>query len=171
MACPGRSEQSVQSAGFSHATLTGVRADGNMGNCLRPGTLPCASPAEGFALDAPKWRNWQTRYIQGVVPVREWRFESSLRHHFLCLLFTCNNLKASEGTCRPGRGQASHSSQISSHLRNAPPEKRAETSPGPRQLLGHSPVRKLGSFRRLITPLAGNASAPLLMWCWEEQIH
>ena len=28
----------------------------------------------------PKWRNWQTRYIQGVVPVREWRFESSLRH-------------------------------------------------------------------------------------------
>ena len=28
----------------------------------------------------PKWRNWQTRYIQGVVPVRAWRFESSLRH-------------------------------------------------------------------------------------------
>ncbi len=32
------------------------------------------------AVSVPKWRNWQTRYIQGVVPVREWRFESSLRH-------------------------------------------------------------------------------------------
>jgi hypothetical protein len=35
----------------------------------------------------PKWRNWQTRYIQGVVPVRAWRFESSLRHQLInCLL-------------------------------------------------------------------------------------
>ena len=34
------------------------------------------------AVPVPKWRNWQTRYIQGVVPVREWRFESSLRHQF-----------------------------------------------------------------------------------------
>ena len=28
----------------------------------------------------PKWRNWQTRQLQELVPVREWRFESSLRH-------------------------------------------------------------------------------------------
>jgi hypothetical protein len=34
---------------------------------------------------APKWRNWQTRYIQDVVPVRAWRFESSLRHQLLGL--------------------------------------------------------------------------------------
>ncbi len=33
-----------------------------------------------FRSHRPKWRNWQTRYIQGVVPVRAWRFESSLRH-------------------------------------------------------------------------------------------
>src|SRR5579863_4552710 len=37
-------------------------------------------PSEAPAVPVPKWRNWQTRYIQGVVPVRVWRFESSLRH-------------------------------------------------------------------------------------------
>ena len=41
-------------------------------------TRPVAKSRQ--AVDVPKWRNWQTRYIQGVVPVREWRFESSLRH-------------------------------------------------------------------------------------------
>src|SRR5437660_5352476 len=40
------------------------------------------------ALCVPKWRNWQTRYIQGVVPVRVWRFESSLRHQILLFLFS-----------------------------------------------------------------------------------
>ena len=29
----------------------------------------------------PKWRNWQTRMIQGHVPARVWGFESPLRHH------------------------------------------------------------------------------------------
>ena len=48
------------------AALTLLWADGTM--------LTCG------ILSAPKWRNWQTRYIQGVVPVRAWRFESSLRH-------------------------------------------------------------------------------------------
>ena len=28
----------------------------------------------------PKWRNRQTRYVQGVVPVRAWEFKSPLRH-------------------------------------------------------------------------------------------
>jgi hypothetical protein len=28
----------------------------------------------------PKWRNWQTRYVQVVVGVTPWRFESSLGH-------------------------------------------------------------------------------------------
>jgi hypothetical protein len=29
----------------------------------------------------PKWRNWQTRYVQGVVGESLWEFESPLRHH------------------------------------------------------------------------------------------
>jgi len=29
----------------------------------------------------PKWRNWQTRYVQGVVGESPWEFESPLRHH------------------------------------------------------------------------------------------
>gem|GEM_PF-5786255 len=28
----------------------------------------------------PGWRNWQTRYIQGVVPARACRFESCAGH-------------------------------------------------------------------------------------------
>ena len=28
------------------------------------------------------WRNWQTRMVEGHVPVREWRFESSRPHFF-----------------------------------------------------------------------------------------
>ena len=48
------------------AALTLLCTDGTM--------LACGTPS------GPKWRNWQTRYIQGVVPVRAWRFESSLRH-------------------------------------------------------------------------------------------
>lgn len=29
----------------------------------------------------PKWRNWQTRYVQGVVGATPWEFKSPLRHH------------------------------------------------------------------------------------------
>jgi hypothetical protein len=29
---------------------------------------------------APQWRNWQTRYVQGVVGVLPWGFKSLLRH-------------------------------------------------------------------------------------------
>jgi hypothetical protein len=29
----------------------------------------------------PRWRNWQTRYVQVVVVARPWRFESSPGHH------------------------------------------------------------------------------------------
>src|SRR5579885_1560263 len=28
----------------------------------------------------PKWRNWQTRNVQGVVSARAWGFKSPLRH-------------------------------------------------------------------------------------------
>src|SRR5213594_13056 len=35
-----------------------------------------------MALSGPKWRNWQTRMIQGHVPARLWGFESPLRHHY-----------------------------------------------------------------------------------------
>ncbi len=31
-------------------------------------------------LDVPKWRNWQTRYVQGVVGATPWEFKSPLRH-------------------------------------------------------------------------------------------
>jgi hypothetical protein len=31
----------------------------------------------------PKWRNWQTRQIQGLVPARVSGFESPLRHQNL----------------------------------------------------------------------------------------
>ena len=30
--------------------------------------------------DGRSWRNWQTRQLQELVPVREWRFESSRPH-------------------------------------------------------------------------------------------
>jgi hypothetical protein len=33
-----------------------------------------------LSLAQPKWRNWQTRYVQGVVGVLPWGFESPLRH-------------------------------------------------------------------------------------------
>lgn len=39
----------------------------------RPASLYLAEPA-------PKWRNWQTRYVQGVVGVLPSGFESLLRH-------------------------------------------------------------------------------------------
>ena len=62
--------------------LTCFRLNGKMKNCGRRdpafGTRPAVRAKR--KLHVPKWRNWQTRYIQGVVPVREWRFESSLRH-------------------------------------------------------------------------------------------
>jgi hypothetical protein len=35
------------------------------------------------AASLPKWRNWQTRMIQGHVPARVWGFESPLRHHVI----------------------------------------------------------------------------------------
>ena len=31
-------------------------------------------------MNMPKWRNWQTRYVQGVVSLRSWGFKSLLRH-------------------------------------------------------------------------------------------
>ena len=31
----------------------------------------------------PKWRNWQTRYVQGVVGATSWEFKSPLRHQKL----------------------------------------------------------------------------------------
>ena len=30
----------------------------------------------------PKWRNWHTRYVQGVVRISSWGFDSPLRHQF-----------------------------------------------------------------------------------------
>ena len=36
-----------------------------------------------WACDVRKWRNWQTRKPQELVPAREWRFESSLPHQLI----------------------------------------------------------------------------------------
>ncbi len=62
--------------------LTVPRADGNIKNCSGSDINFCVRLAGEVERRShvPKWRNWQTRYIQGVVPVRAWRFESSLRH-------------------------------------------------------------------------------------------
>ena len=70
------------SKGARKVCLTAVGLDGKMKNCDRRDSAHCERPIAETrqAAHVPKWRNWQTRYIQGVVPVREWRFESSLRH-------------------------------------------------------------------------------------------
>ena len=71
-------------------SLTGVLLEGKIRNGHRS-TLIVASNRQTFP-HLPKWRNWQTRYIQGVVPDRAWRFESSLRHQLFYSLCACNNL-------------------------------------------------------------------------------
>ncbi len=73
----------MQRASCSLRVLTRFVPDGNMNRAAKSGPAFCRCagrwrPPQQFV---PKWRNWQTRYIQGVVPVRAWRFESSLRHH------------------------------------------------------------------------------------------
>ena len=67
--------------------LTRFEANGNMETVVSV-SVPRGRTLNGWRLPrkyAPKWRNWQTRYIQDVVPVRAWRFESSLRHQVLAL--------------------------------------------------------------------------------------
>ena len=44
------------------------------------GILPPAVDPSVVRRRMPKWRNRQTRYVQGVVPVRAWEFKSPLRH-------------------------------------------------------------------------------------------
>jgi hypothetical protein len=44
------------------------------------------------SLPGPKWRNWQTRMIQGHVPARVWGFESPLRHHLHSRIFVLHPL-------------------------------------------------------------------------------
>jgi hypothetical protein len=41
----------------------------------------------------PKWRNWQTRYVQGVVRVTSCGFESHLRHQSSALLMMGDSLR------------------------------------------------------------------------------
>src|SRR5690349_10102896 len=38
---------------------------------------PHARPKRG---DEPRWRNWQTHYLEVVAPARAWRFKSSPGH-------------------------------------------------------------------------------------------
>src|SRR6266851_9837467 len=50
------------------------RAPGRRSGCRPPANVRILEPT------APKWRNWQTRYVQGVVEVLPSGFESPLRH-------------------------------------------------------------------------------------------
>ncbi len=50
------------------------RTDSLTPNCLEATRLPLHMAPK------PKWWNWQTRQIQGLVRATAWRFESSLRH-------------------------------------------------------------------------------------------
>ena len=55
-----------------------------MNDCGERNSADCVDwIAITLEVPVPKWRNWQTRYIQGVVPSGEWRFESSLRHQIV----------------------------------------------------------------------------------------
>jgi hypothetical protein len=45
-------------------------------------------------LPGPKWRNWQTRMIQGHVPARVWGFESPLRHQLVTRLRAYHVMRA-----------------------------------------------------------------------------
>jgi hypothetical protein len=40
-------------------------------------------------LEMPQWRNWQTRYVQGVVGNSPWGFKSLLRHQMERLRAVC----------------------------------------------------------------------------------
>jgi hypothetical protein len=73
-------------------------------------------------LDLRKWRNWQTRKPQELVPEREWRFEPSLPHQQrkhpndgvflglqrLRLCFVPNPTEASCATCVRRHGARTH---------------------------------------------------------------
>ena len=65
----------------------------------------------------PKWRNWQTRYVQGVVGLRSWGFKSLLRHTrpvkaglFIFLSLPCGFLwSVQAGPCLSFNRQVMHS--------------------------------------------------------------
>lgn len=40
-------------------------------------------------MEMPQWRNWQTRYVQGVVGNSPWGFKSLLRHQMERLRAVC----------------------------------------------------------------------------------
>ena len=42
-------------------------------------------PNHPVFISVPTWRNWQTRYVQGVVLARGCRFKSYCRHHLFYL--------------------------------------------------------------------------------------
>src|SRR5438094_3502358 len=52
------------------------------------------------SLPGPKWRNWQTRMIQGHVPARVWGFESPLRHQLRQSVALCATRRERGIECR-----------------------------------------------------------------------
>ena len=49
----------------------------DLGKGGRRGTIEACLGQPGWTRE---WRNWQTRMVEGHMPVRAWRFESSLAH-------------------------------------------------------------------------------------------
>ena len=58
------------------AELADAQDSGSCGNNIPWGF---DSPPE-HSSDLPRWRNWQTRQLEGLVAARSWRFESSSGH-------------------------------------------------------------------------------------------
>src|SRR6266571_3989497 len=97
-----------------------------------------------MALSGPKWRNWQTRMIQGHVPARVWGFKSPLRHH-------SSYPTSDTSTRRPCFDEAVHE-----HANLA----RAEV-PRQRALLAHDDAVTIGA-RREVARLDERGHLPVL---------
>ena len=80
----------------------------------------------------PKWRNWQTRYVQGVVGESLWEFESPLRHHHD---LASARVRAGAWRAQEGSALAEHVAApdldaiVLSHLRGYPDELRRFSQP------------------------------------------
>ena len=67
----------MEPAGLAQLVEQLFRKQQVSGSSPEVGSSPATS---GHIVHLPKWRNWQTRYVQGVVRVTSWEFKSPLRH-------------------------------------------------------------------------------------------
>ena len=66
---------------FRLASLTSKSFSHHTGCFFRLPRRPVLRYSSTSAQCVPKWRNWQTRQIQGLVWATTWGFKSPLRHH------------------------------------------------------------------------------------------